>query len=282
MFYNRRDILIYALGIGCEEQRFVYEKDKQFAVFPTFPFALGFKGDSVDVVSFPSPAMMRGPIVAIPGTKVVLDGERFMEKVNDLPTSPTKLVLRSRIVGVHARGKGALVETESELLGKDGTLYYRMSGGGFHVGATGFTDCGITHSERLPPPSRAPDTTVEFFVPKNQSTIYRLSGDYNPLHIDQQTAQRGGFERPILHGLCSLGFTARAVLATFGGNDPARFKAMKARFSSPVLPGSTLCIDMWKDGNRVWVSTRVKETNKVSISDAYVDFHPPQSTAAKL
>eukprot|EP00298_Acanthocystis_sp_HF-20_P004034 c14382_g1_i1.p1 GENE.c14382_g1_i1~~c14382_g1_i1.p1 ORF type:complete len:307 (-),score=131.34 c14382_g1_i1:41-916(-) len=277
--YNRRDLIIYALGIGAEEQRFIYEKDKEFAAFPTFPFSLVFKGVSSDVQPFPSAAMSKIPSVGLKGVKVGLDGERYMEKVNDLPTAQTSLVLRSKLIGVHKRGKGALVEVESELIGKDnGVLYYRMGSGAFMVGATDFEDFGTSRSEKLPPPSRQPDKVSEVLIPKNQTSIYRLSGDYNPLHIEDTFAKRAGFERPIVHGLCTLGYTVRLVLQEFAGSDPKKFKAVKARFSSPVLPGSTIAVEMWKDGDRIWVQTRVKETGKIAISDAYVDLHP----AAKL
>jgi 3-hydroxyacyl-CoA dehydrogenase/3a,7a,12a-trihydroxy-5b-cholest-24-enoyl-CoA hydratase len=100
--------------------------------------------------------------------------------------------------------------------------------------------------------------------------LYRLSGDYNPLHVEESLAQMSGFERPILHGLCSLGISCRAVLKELLDNDPSKFKAIKARFASPVLPGQTLQIKMWREGDRIIFTSTVKETGKVCINNAYL------------
>ena len=84
--YNRRDLLLYALSIGCDELCFVHEDSSAFAAFPTYPAVLGFKGDALDVVSFPSPAMMQSPMPFLPGTRVILDAERYIERVRPLHT----------------------------------------------------------------------------------------------------------------------------------------------------------------------------------------------------
>ncbi|HEY4377164.1 MAG TPA: MaoC family dehydratase, partial [Acidimicrobiales bacterium] len=99
------------------------------------------------------------------------------------------------------------------------------------------------------PPDRAPDASVTYQTRTDQALLYRLSGDRNPLHSDPSFAALGGFDRPILHGLCTYGFTGRALLHTLCDGDPSRFTSMSGRFSSPVLPGEALTINMWRQGH---------------------------------
>merc|ERR1740138_1191215 len=113
--YNARDLLIYALGIGSKDPRFVYENNSDFAAFPTYPIVLTFKGQSFDTLSFPSPAMMEFPFPPLKGVRVGLDAEKLIEKVNDLPKEGAKLKLVGSVAGVHKKGSGALFEKEFEL-----------------------------------------------------------------------------------------------------------------------------------------------------------------------
>lgn len=280
--YCARDLITYAIGIGCQDLPFVYELDKNFAAFPTYPIVLSFKGNDSDVVSFPSPAMRAGektkgiPPVA-PG--MGLDAERYIEQIAPLPKNGGEFILKSRCVGVHDKGKGALVESETILCDAHGKEYTRMIGGGFLRGLQGFKSAGKSFSENVKIPSRPADAVREEKTLVNQAHIYRLSGDYNPLHIDPVLAKKVGFNQPILHGLCSLGHATRHVLAAYADNNPARFRAVKLRFSSPVMPGETLVTEMWKESDtKIVFQTRVKERNTVVINNAYVLLHP----AAKL
>ena len=120
-------------------------------------------------------------------------------------------------------------------------------------------------------PKRQPDASLQYKTTVDQAALYRLTGDSNPLHIDSSFAAMGGFDKPILHGLASYGITARLVLQQYAGNNPALFKSMKARFSSTVLPGQTLKVNMWREGNRIHCETVVVETGKTVLSGAYVD-----------
>lgn len=99
----------------------------------------------------------------------------------------------------------------------------------------------------------------------------RMSGDLNPLHIDPDFAKMGGQSVPILHGLCSLGFSVRAVIQAFASNDASAFKAVKARFTKPVIPGQTLKVEMWQNNLRIHFKTSILETGVEVITGAYVD-----------
>jgi peroxisomal enoyl-CoA hydratase 2 len=123
-----------------------------------------------------------------------------------------------------------------------------------------FTGRGISPSLKLPTPEREPDLQVQARIADNQAQLYRLSGDYNPLHIDPAAARFGGFEAPILHGLCTFGHCAQLLTGALCGGDPARFGGLRLRFASPVFPGDTLHLLAWHDGpGRVRVEGRVGE-----------------------
>jgi 3-hydroxyacyl-CoA dehydrogenase/3a,7a,12a-trihydroxy-5b-cholest-24-enoyl-CoA hydratase len=270
--YNKKDLILYSLGIGCTELPFVYENAPGFSAFPTYGIVLSFKGTSNDVLPFPSPAMMQTMNTPpLPGVKVGLDGERYLEVLHPLPLEGT-FKLTSKLIGVHKRGKGALVENEVTI-SDDTKTYVRMVSGAFLVGAKDFEPeaAGETYSENVKVPSREPDAVDEVATGVHQTHLYRLSGDYNPLHIDPRFAKISGFQEPILHGLCSLGIATRVVLKRFGGNDPSQFKSIKLRFAKPVLPGQTLVVRQWKEGQKVIFEVLVKETNTVVVNNAYVE-----------
>ncbi|KAJ3013136.1 UNVERIFIED_CONTAM: hypothetical protein HDU68_000864 [Siphonaria sp. JEL0065] len=137
------------------------------------------------------------------------------------------------------------------------------------------------------PPKRPADVVVVEKTSEDLAALYRLSGDYNPLHIDPQMAAMGGFKVPILHGLCSYGIACRTILREFGGNDPASFKTSKVRFAKHFFPGETAEIHMWKEGATVIFQVRVVERNVVVISNAAVELtgewaKKPSPTKAKL
>ena len=208
-------------------------------------------------------------LLALPGVKVGLDGERYVEMIRPLDPQGGEVTIKSRLIGIHKRGTGATVETEVIMSDSKGPIY-RLVSGAFLVGAKDFKDSGTTNSEAVAVPSRTPDKEVEVRVAETMPLLYRLSGDYNPLHVEEGLAQMSGFEAPINHGLCTLGISCHQVLKSMLDNDPAKFKAIKARFASPVLPGQTVVIKMWREKDRIIFTTTVKETNKVCINNAYV------------
>lgn len=264
--YDKRDVLLYAVGIGIRDLGFVYEGHPGFAVFPTFPIRWGGAGAPIDRSLIPSSP---GPLN--------IDAERYLEMIQPLPVEGAVNV-RSRLIGVHPRGKGnGFVECESVVTDAAGDVCIKMVNGSFRRGVEALADIepfegsGQTFSEKLVVPERAPDVTVSAHVPDNQAHLYRLSGDYNPLHIDPESAKFGGFDEPILHGLCTFGHCGQLLLAALCDNDAKRFKKIKLRFSSPVFPDDTLEILAWNEGpGRVLFEARVGD--RVVVSNAYFEF----------
>jgi len=268
--YEQRDVLLYAVGIGCNDLRFVHEGHPQHAVFPTFAIRWGGVGLQVDPAALPpSP----GPLT--------IDAERCIEQLAPLPLAGTVSV-RSRLLAVHPRGKGAaFAEMESEVADASGRACLRIVTGVFRRGVERLGDIelfkgqGISQSVKLEVPDRAPDVEVVTAIAASQAWVYRLSGDYNPLHIDPEAAKFGGFDAPILHGLCTYGHCAQMLLGALCASDPARFGSLKVRFSSPVFPGDTLRVRAWHDGpGRVLFEARVASPagDRIVVSNAFFTY----------
>ncbi|KAI9016721.1 HotDog domain-containing protein [Hyaloraphidium curvatum] len=285
--YNRRDLILYAIGIGCDELQFVYELDKNFAAFPTYPLVLPFRGTSFDVIDFLGSS--RSGNSRIPGVNLdpakVLDGDRYVEIINPLPLEG-EFTVTSKVTGVYDVGKAAILENEAIMTDAAGKQYAKIVSQAFYRDAGGFG------GPRPPKPSldatkpdRAPDMVVSAKTSPTQAQIYRLSGDYNPLHVDPGFSKKVGFPVPILHGLCSYGHAAHSVLKGAGGNDPSRFVSIRGRFTAPVLPGETLDTEIWKvreDGDKEIFAyqTKIKERNIVAIGGGVVVLR--KQGAAKL
>jgi len=274
--FNQRDAILYALGIGETDLRYTFENHEDFAIHPLYAIVLGFKGTSSDVCTFPSDAMMESK--PAPGTPndmtAVVDAERYLEVLQPLPYDGGEFKLKSRCISIQCKPKGCVMENES-ILELDGTPYVRLISAAFFRGTQYAEEksAGTSFFTPLKPPARTPDKVVEEMVSPHQTQIYRLSGDYNPLHIDPEFAQMVGFPEPINHGLCTLGFATRHVLTGMAGNDSELFKSVRGRFASPVLPGQTIVTEMWKEGNKILYQCTVKETGKVCVSNACLEIN---------
>ncbi|MES1909166.1 MAG: hypothetical protein MHM6MM_001956 [Cercozoa sp. M6MM] len=214
----------------------------------------------------------------------VLDGERYLEVLTPLPQdSGVDMRLKVRMNSITDKGKYAVVERESVVFcAKTGKEFVRMFSSTIFVGVTGFQSAGEPFFKKISFPDRAPDATVEEKVSETQTQIYRLSGDYNPLHICPDTAKAFGFPAPILHGLCTFGHSARHVIQKFAGNDARRLRSVRVRFSKPVLPGQTLRTEMWRadDASRVVFRTVVKETGAVVMTNCEATLQTADDSAA--
>ena len=199
----------------------------------------------------------------------VLHGEQHLEIHRSLPVEGA-IVGRNRVVEVVDKGadKGALISLERKLLDElTGDLYCTQTAVIFARGNGGFGG-PVTRSpqpHRLP--DRPPDTTIDLPTTPQMALLYRLSGDYNPLHADPAIAAKAGFPAPVLHGLASFGVAARAVLQGFADEDPARLKSFGLRFSAPVFPGETISTDLWRDGQEVSFRSRVVARDTVVLNN---------------
>ncbi|MFZ4711069.1 MAG: MaoC/PaaZ C-terminal domain-containing protein [Zwartia sp.] len=262
--YTENDSILYALGIGFGQEptnpqqlKYVYEKNMQ--TFPTMAVVLGYPG-----------FWMKDPKAGVNWVKLV-HGEQRLKIHRTLPTSG-RVIGRGRITHVIDKGadKGALVLSERTLHDPEGNLYVTLASTTFCRG-----DGGLSQSDEAPTalqatPERAPDLVCELPTLPQAALIYRLCADNNPLHADLEVAANAGFPRPILHGLCTYGVAARAIVQAACNNDATRLTQMDTRFSSPVFPGETLVCEMWREGTEaIRFRAKVKERDIMVLSHGY-------------
>ena len=256
--WNAKDAIIYALGVGMaadpmdeNELAFVYEKDLK--PVPTM----------AGVVAWGAGAGPTGVNYLL-----VVDGERKIVFHKPM-TVQGSVTAKSRILGAWDKGagKGAVIVSETTLSNEAGEPVLTITGSTFARGDGGFGGPSEGQPEAHAVPQRAPDMSVDIPTSPDQALIYRLSGDRNPLHCDPAVAKAAGFPRPILHGMCTYGVTCRAVLQTYAGYDPSKFKSHQARFSSPVFPGETITVDLWKDGEVISFEARIKDRGVTVIKN---------------
>ena len=272
---QERDAALYALAIGAandpldeNDLKLVYELSGGFTTFPTY------------AVIPPMRAMIELMQAGhqVPGLNYGVDrllhGEQYTEVVRPLPRS-AKLTHRIRIKEIWDKGKGAVINTEAKTYDETGELVAINEYVSFIRGAGGFGGERGPSTEQNAAPERAPDKVVEQRVSPSQALLYRLTGDINPLHADPSFARAFGFERPILHGLCTFGFAARHVVASFAKEGDARyFKSIRVRFVKSVLPGDTLVTEMWQESaQKIVFRCKVKERDEVVLSNAAIELY---------
>jgi acyl dehydratase len=264
--YSARDTILYALGLGLgsdpmdeEQLRFVYERDLR--ALPTMAVVLAYPG-----------FWLREPGTGV-NWKKILHGEQGIVWHAAIPPAAT-VAGRTRVTEIIDKGaeKGSLLFSERVVRdAKTGEKLVTLSGTTVLRGDGGFGGPAKQAPKPHAIPQRAPDAVCDLPTALNAALIYRLSGDYNPLHADPEVARSAGFPRPILHGLCSLGVAGRALLKTVAAYDPARFKSMRLRFTAPVFPGETIRTEMWIDGPRVSFRARVVEREAVVLDNGLAE-----------
>ncbi|MDX3531692.1 MaoC/PaaZ C-terminal domain-containing protein [Streptomyces sp. ID05-39B] len=246
--WDRKDVLLYHLGVGAgvpatDPDELRYTLESRLHVLPSFATVAGSG----------SPGVISG--LSLPGVDVdlasVLHGGQSLTLHRPLPAEGTATAT-GRIAAVYDKGKAAVLVMRTEVTDADGPLW--TNDAQIFVRGEGGWGGDRGPSARLDPPAGDPDKTVERHIREDQALLYRLSGDWNPLHADPDFAQAAGFDRPILHGLCTYGTTLKAVVDTLLDGDVTRVRAYATRFAGVVFPGETLRIRMWRGEGEVRVA----------------------------
>jgi acyl dehydratase len=258
--YSWKDTVLYALGVGAQadELDFLFEMNGP-KVLPTFAV----------VPSFTALVSVTGELNVNP--MMILHGEQGITLHRPIPAEGT-LTTVAEVTAIYDKGKGAVVMVVARTVDDKGEPLFDNNFSIFVRGEGGFGgDRGPEAAKLEAPAGKAPDFTHAQQTVPTQALLYRLSGDYNPLHASPQFAKMGGFDRPILHGLCTYGHAGRAVLKHAAGGDPKRMKSFFARFSGVVFPGDTLTTEGWNLGNgKYFISTKTQDGKQV-LSNAVAE-----------
>ncbi|WP_432180875.1 MaoC/PaaZ C-terminal domain-containing protein [Streptomyces sp. NBC_00063] len=256
--WDHKDIQLYHLGLGAgtpatDPDELRYTLESRLHVLPSFATVAGAGMGVVGGLS-------------APGIDVnlahVLHGGQSVELHRPIPVKGSA-TSTSRVAAVHDKGKAAILVLRTEVADADGPLW-TCDAQIFVRGEGGFGgDRGPT--TRLEAPTGEPDRTVDRPVREDQALLYRLSGDWNPLHADPEFAKLAGFDRPILHGLCSYGMTLKAVVDTLLDGDVSRVRSYATRFTGVVFPGETLRIRMWRSEGRIQVTVTAVERDEAPV-----------------
>jgi acyl dehydratase len=262
--YARRDTMLYALGVGvgaldpCDPNELKYVYEKNLVALPTL------------AVTLAAGAMrLSDPAYGVT-YRMLLHAEQTLEMHKLLPVEGT-VVSEAHVDEIYDKGaaKGAIMymtrklyeASSGDLLVTMGNVAFLRADGGFGGKSEG------APKPRPVPADRPPDLQTTLPVTLNQALIYRLSGDYNPLHIDPEVARSAGFDRPILHGLGGYGTVGRALIKVLCGDDPGRLRRLDVRFTSPVYPGEPLHADIWNVGAGAAAFRLVASERNVVVQD---------------
>ena len=242
MSWTSKEALLYAVGIGAGQADLPFStentKDTPQVVYPTFAVVAGSGTTSPGAT-----AMSR---IGSFNWAMLVHGSQAVTLHRPIPVEATATV-QDKVVAMYDKGKAAVVVMENEVKLESGEPLWNTRSSVFIRGEGGWGgDRGPSGPQNEPPADTAPDHEITLQTSPDQAFVYRLSGDRNPLHTDPSFAALGGFDRPILHGLCTYGFTGRALLGALAEKDVTRFHHVVGRFSSPAMPGDALTVRIWR------------------------------------
>ncbi len=257
--WTQDQVILYHLGVGAgvpatDPSELEYTYEKNLKVLPSFGVIPVFGA--------------LGGLANVPGLQfnfaMLLHGEQDLEIKKTLPTN-AKVKSSGKVAGLYDKGKAALVVLEVETSDEEsGDLLFVNRFSLFLRGEGGFGgESGPKAGNK--PPEREPDKVVEVKTLPQQALLYRLSGDKNPLHADPEFAKLGGFDTPIIHGLCSYGVVCKAVVDNMLGGDTTKVGRYQARFAGVGYPGETYVISMWKEGDKILVAANSKDRDGAPI-----------------
>ncbi|MCK6548130.1 SDR family NAD(P)-dependent oxidoreductase, partial [Myxococcota bacterium] len=271
--YDERDLSLYALSIGAgadplndRDLQMVYELHSEgfkpvgtYGVVPAVNAFLNFAKEGLQVPGFNF------------GIDRILHGEQLTELVRPLPPN-AELVHRMKVKNIFDKGKNAVIVIETKTFDEDGDELVRNELTAVVRGAGGWGGDRGPSGEENTPPNRAPDAVVTQKIERNAALLYRLCGDWNPLHADPNFARAFGFDQPILHGLNTYGRAALGVVQTCADGDPRWLKSIKGRMSNSVFPGETLVTEIWKlSKTKIVMRAKVAERDVVVLSNAAIE-----------
>ncbi|MBK9973051.1 MAG: MaoC family dehydratase N-terminal domain-containing protein [Acidimicrobiaceae bacterium] len=251
MSWSSKDALLYAVGIGAGQSDLPFTTENTQntpqVVFPTFAVVAGS-----GTASAGASAMSQ---IGSFNWALLVHGSQAITLHRPIPVE-AQATTQDKVVAMYDKGKAAVVVMENEVTSSDGEPLWSTRSAVFIRGEGGWGgDRGPSGPQNEPPADTAPSHEITLQTSPDQAFVYRLSGDRNPLHTDPAFAALGGFDRPILHGLCTYGFTGRALLGALADNDVTRFHHIEGRFSSPVMPGDALTVRIWRTDHGVAVFT---------------------------
>lgn len=265
---TRRDCMLYALGIGVGDDptdenqlRFVYEP--KLRAMPSMANVLAHPG-----------FWMKAADTGMDWRRI-LHGEQKFTLHRPLPVE-ARLVGRTRIKAIHDRGKdkGAYVYLERRVVDEDsGEAVCTLEQTTVCRGDGGCGSVGEVERTRRAIPVRDPDYVCDLATLPQAALLYRLNGDMNPLHADPEVARSAGYERPILHGLCTFGVAGHAILRCCCNYEPDRIQSTSVRFTAPVFPGETIRTEMWNVDDGLSFRSRVVERDAVVLGSGWVAFN---------